>query len=178
MRMSLKWVLSGFAVLVVVLGCAPPPTPKPIPPTVKPPASVDRVVVMKGAREMHLMGAGQKLRSYRVSLGFSPIGHKTQQGDGRTPEGTYTLDWRNPHSQFHRSINISYPNPADRDQARRRGVDPGGEIMIHGLPNGRGWIGSDHARFDWTEGCIAVTNEEMDEIWAMVADGTPIEIRP
>ena len=100
------------------------------------------------------------------------------QGDGRTPEGSYRLDWRNPDSRYHRSIHISYPAPEDRARARRLGVSPGGDIMIHGLPNGRGWIGAAHAGYDWTDGCIAVTNAEMDEIWALVDNGTPIEIRP
>lgn len=118
------------------------------------------------------------LKSYPVALGFAPTGPKRRQGDGRTPEGRYVLDWRNPNSQFYRSIHVSYPSPADRAYSRRLGVDPGGDIMIHGLPNGREWVGTAHRRYDWTNGCIAVTNDEMDEIWALVADGTPIEIQP
>ncbi len=142
------------------------------------PAQVDRVLVLKSERELRLLAGGQTLRAYPVALGSAPDGPKRQIGDGRTPEGLYVLDWRNPDSRFYRSIHISYPGPADRERARQLGVDPGGAIMIHGLPNGKGWIGPEHTRFDWTDGCIAVTNAEMDEIWAMVADGTPIEILP
>ena len=118
------------------------------------------------------------LKTYKIALGTEPVGPKTQQGDHRTPEGSYILDFRNTHSQFYKSIHITYPNPADRAQARKRGVSPGGSIMIHGLPNGWGRIGKMHLQRDWTDGCIAVTNEEMDEIWRLVPDGTPIEIKP
>ena len=118
------------------------------------------------------------MRSYRVALGWDPVGPKQFQGDGRTPEGQYELDWRNPESKFYRAIHISYPAPADLARARSQGLPPGGNIMIHGLPNDLEIIGADHAKWDWTEGCIAVTNAEMDEIWSYVDDGTPIEIRP
>ena len=175
--MKRRFVLAAMGASVVLFACAPPPAPvvkKPEPL----PKMADKVLVLKGERKLMLKAGDRTLRTYTVSLGRVPVGHKQREGDGKTPEGIYTLDYRNPNSQFHRSIHISYPSPADRESARRRGVPPGGEIMIHGLPNGEGWIGKDHAQYDWTEGCIAVTNEEMDEIWAMVADGTPIEIRP
>lgn len=139
---------------------------------------VDRVLVHKGERRLELLQGDRVLRSYGIALGREPVGPKRREGDGRTPEGAYLLDWRNPESRYHRSIHVSYPNAADRRHARVRGVDPGGEIMIHGLPPGRGWLGAAHRRADWTEGCIAVTNDEMDEIWALVGDGTVIEIRP
>lgn len=169
----------GLALGLLLAACAAPPPPAVVPPE-RPamPAKADRVLVLKGERELQLLAGTRVLRSYRVALGSSPEGPKRRQGDGRTPEGHFVLDWRNPDSSFHRSINISYPGPADRARASALGIDPGGDIMIHGLPNGRGWIGADHASLDWTEGCIAVTNDEMDEIWAMVDDGTPIEIRP
>lgn len=166
----------GLAAIALLLGCADPPAPPPAGPPAG--AKVDRVVVLKGQREMRLMHKKWVLRSYPVALGSSPTGPKRRKGDGRTPEGAYLLDWRNPHSQFYRSIHISYPGPADRAHARQQGADPGGDIMIHGLPNGREWVGTAHRRYDWTNGCIAVTNDEMDEIWALVADGTPIEIKP
>ncbi|MDH5750668.1 MAG: L,D-transpeptidase family protein [Rhodospirillales bacterium] len=140
-------------------------------------AKADKVIVLKSERRLVLFRNGTPLKSYRVALGRSPRGAKTRQGDGRTPEGVYVLDWRNRKSRFYRSIHVSYPGPADRDRARREGVSPGGDIMIHGLPNGRGAIGPDHTRWDWTDGCIAVTNAEIDEIWSLVDDGTPIEIR-
>ena len=137
-----------------------------------------QVVVYKSKRQMHLLRAGQVMRTYRIALGDSPVGHKKQEGDEKTPEGDYVLDWRNPNSLYYKSIHISYPNARDREQARRRGVSPGGDIMIHGrngptvLPDGT-WKWK-----DWTNGCIAVTNAEMDEIWKMVNNGTPIRINP
>ena len=138
----------------------------------------DMVILLKAERSLLLLRGGEVLRRYRVALGRNPDGHKIRQGDGRTPEGRYFLDWRNPKSRFYRSIHISYPNTEDRDRARRQGVSPGGDIMIHGLPPAAAKAGVDHTRWDWTEGCIAVSNREMDEIWRSVGDGTPIEIRP
>ena len=140
--------------------------------------SADRVVVNKAKRELVLLRGGKVLRSYRVALGREPVGAKQRQGDGRTPEGSYTISGRNPKSAFHLSLRISYPSAADRERARREGVDPGGDIMIHGLPNGQGSLGALHRVRDWTEGCIAVTDAEIEEIWKLVANGTPVEIRP
>ena len=114
---------------------------------------------------------------YEVALGSSPVGHKQREGDGRTPEGRYLLDWRNPRSAFHLSLHLSYPDAVDTKAADARGEDPGGMIMIHGMRNGLGWIGAAHRLMDWTDGCIAVTNEEIREIWSLVPNGTPIEIR-
>ena len=139
---------------------------------------VEKVVVHKEKRRMDLISGGKVWKSYRIALGGNPLGHKKQQGDSRTPEGPYILDRRNPRSQFHRSIHISYPNRGDRASARRRGVSAGGDIFIHGLPNGMGSIGAAHTARDWTDGCIAVTNEEIEEIWNAVRDGTPIQINP
>jgi murein L,D-transpeptidase YafK len=141
-------------------------------------AKADTVVVVKKERTLTLLSEGKVLKSYKVALGGDPVGPKTRQGDHKTPEGTYVLDRRNAHSQFYRSIHISYPSSHDAAQARRLGVSPGGDVYVHGLPNGYGWIGSRHRLKDWTDGCIAVTNEEMDEIWKAVPDGTRIEIRP
>ena len=103
---------------------------------------------------------------------------KTYKGDNRTPEGFYTIDGRNPGSHYHRSIHVSYPNAQDRARAKKLGKDPGGDIFIHGLPNGQGWIGKAHVLHDWTLGCIAVTDEEIEEIWKLVPNGTVVEIRP
>ena len=138
----------------------------------------DRVVVVKHERALTLLNHGQLIKTYKVALGGNPRGAKTQRGDHKTPEGVYVLDRRNEHSQFYRSIHISYPNTDDRARARKLGVSPAGDVMLHGLSNGYGWIGSGHRERDWTDGCIAVTNEEIDEIWRTVPDGTPIEIRP
>ena len=141
-------------------------------------ALADKVLVKKRERTLTLLNHGKVIKTYKVALGGNPEGPKTQQGDHRTPEGLYTLDRRNQHSQFYRSIHLSYPNAQDSSRAHKLGVSPGGDIMLHGLPNGYGWIGSGHRSRDWTDGCIAVTNEEMDEIWRAVPDGTPIEIVP
>lgn len=138
----------------------------------------DRVLVLKAKRKLYLLRDGQVLRHYRVALGRTPRGAKAREGDGRTPEGVYRLDWRNPESQFYRSIHISYPDQDDLRRAAARGVAAGGDIMIHGLPTGLDGFEAMHGQRDWTEGCIAVTNEEIDEIWALVEDGTIIEIRP
>jgi murein L,D-transpeptidase YafK len=142
------------------------------------PLHADRVVVLKKERLLQLFSKGTVIKTYKVALGGEPIGPKSQQGDHKTPEGIYVLDSRNPHSQFYKSIHISYPNAIDRAAALQRGVSPGGDVFVHGLPNGYGWIGASHRLKDWTDGCVAVTNEEIDEIWRVVADGTPIEIRP
>jgi murein L,D-transpeptidase YafK len=157
---------------------APPPpsvSTTPMPP--KPPTA-ERVVVYKGARKMHLMSDGYVFATFPIALGFNPRGHKQAEGDGRTPEGRYVLDWRNPNSRFHKSIHISYPNALDRRAARKAGRDPGGAIMIHGVPPDYEWMGRHHTVADWTDGCIAVTNAEMDRIWRAVPDGTPIVIHP
>lgn len=138
----------------------------------------DRVLVLKGERTLELVNQGKILKSYKVALGGDPVGPKTRQGDHKTPEGVYVLDSRNAHSRFYKSLHISYPNARDRESARQKGLSPGGDVFVHGLPNGYRWVGSGHRVRDWTDGCIAVTDEEMDEIWSAVADGTPIEIRP
>lgn len=141
-------------------------------------ARADRVLIEKGKRRLTLLHRGSPLKMYAVALGNTPVGKKTQEGDGRTPEGVYSIDRRNRNSSYHRSLHISYPNAADTAQARARGVSPGGEIMIHGLPNGMGSIGKLHTLRDWTLGCIAVTNQDIVEIWRAVPNGTVVEIVP
>lgn len=138
----------------------------------------DKILVLKGKRELQLLKDGEIVRRYRIALGHTPRGAKVRQGDGRTPEGIYRIDWRNPRSRFHLSLHISYPSAADRQWARRLGVPPGGDIMIHGIANGFGWIGRLHSLIDWTSGCVAVTDDEIEEIWKAAPNGTPIEIRP
>ncbi len=138
----------------------------------------DKVLVDKSARQLSLLWRGRVVRSFAISLGEQPRGHKRQQGDQRTPEGLYRLDWRNGQSGFYKSIHISYPNARDRAIAERRGIDPGGDIVIHGIPNRDRGLDELYRGRDWTDGCIAVTDAEMDQIWLAVADGTPIEILP
>lgn len=141
-------------------------------------STVDRVLVEKKERRLALLANGQEVRAYRVALGPNPEGPKATKGDMRTPEGVYFIVGRNEQSRYHRALRISYPSPADTARARALGVSPGGDIMIHGLPEGRGEMAGLHPDFNWTRGCIAVTNEEIEEIWRLVPDGTPIEIRP
>lgn len=138
----------------------------------------DAVLVRKGERKLYLLKNGQPFREYRIALGANPFGHKQEEGDQRTPEGEYFIDWRNPDSEFHLSLRISYPSPHDRARAAAQGVSPGGMIMIHGQRNGLGWFESFQQLRDWTEGCIAVTNAAMEEIWHAVPVGTPIRIEP
>jgi murein L,D-transpeptidase YafK len=142
------------------------------------PLHADRVVVLKKERTLQLLTQGKVIKTYKVALGADPIGPKTRQGDHKTPEGLYVLDSRNAHSQFYKSIHISYPSARDRAAARLKGISPGGDVFVHGLPKGYGWVGASHRLKDWTDGCVAVTNQEIDEIWQAVSDGTPIEIRP
>ncbi len=138
----------------------------------------DKILIEKKARRLSLFSKGDVIRTYKIALGGNPVGPKERQGDNKTPEGTYTIESRNRDSAYHLSLRISYPNESDKKRAREMGVSPGGDIMIHGIKNGLNWVGSLHARIDWTKGCIAVTDEEMEEIERLVPDGTPVEIRP
>ena len=138
----------------------------------------DRIVVEKAARTLTLFRGATPLKVYRIALGSEPVGPKREEGDHRTPEGSYTIDRRKADSDFHLALHISYPNPGDAAQAAARGVSAGSDIMIHGLPNGSGWMGPLHRQKDWTDGCVAVTDQEIEEIWRAVSDGTAVEIRP
>jgi len=142
------------------------------------PCKTGKIVVAKSERWLYLVRDGQVLGRFRVALGSRPLGTKLYQGDGRTPEGLYRVAAFNPGSRFHRSIKVSYPNEQDQERARGLGQSAGGDIMIHGLAPERRQYGADHWRFNWTNGCIAVTDREIEEIWERVEVGTPIEIRP
>jgi murein L,D-transpeptidase YafK len=142
------------------------------------PDQVDRVVVKKSNRMLALYQGEQVIRTYPISLGKNPIGHKVRRGDKRTPEGRYKIDWRNPDSRYHLALHISYPNSTDRSQASRLGVSPGGSIMLHGLPPKFADGDKVMLDLDWTDGCIAVSNQAIEEIWQMVTDNTVIEIWP
>jgi len=138
----------------------------------------DKVLIEKQARRLTLLSNGEVIKTYKIALGGDPIGPKERQGDNKTPEGTYIIDSRNSNSGYHLSLHISYPNEKDILRARELGVSPGGDIMIHGIKNGFSQIGASHAEIDWTEGCIAVTNQEMEEIFKFVPNGTIVDIRP
>lgn len=163
---ALKFLLLA-ASLPAVVAAAPLVAPALAPETER----ADAIHVYKAARRMDLLRNGKVLHSYHVALGDAPAGRKRQQGDERTPEGDYTITYRNARSRFHLSLRVSYPNEADRAQALKRGVDPGGDIMLHGNTP-PGYLG------DWTDGCIAVTDAQIEEIWRLVAVGTPIRIDP
>jgi murein L,D-transpeptidase YafK len=140
--------------------------------------TIDRIVVEKSARRLSIFRGGKQLKTYRVALGRNTLGSKREEGDMKTPEGIYNIDGRNPQSSFHLALHISYPSPEDDKRAAAQGVLAGFDIMIHGIQNGRGWIGAFHRWKDWTAGCIAVTDEEIEELWRVTPDCTTIEIRP
>ena len=178
----MKRLARGFSFLVMLaflgLGVvwfyvAPAPPPGPLPPLV---GVVDRIVVEKSARLMRLMQGDQMVREYRVALGFSPMGDKVRQGDGRTPEGLFRIARRNDRSAYHLSLGLDYPQAEDRARAQAGGFDPGGDIMIHGQPNAL--PDEMMLKGDWTAGCIAVSNAEMREIWAATDADTVVEVRP
>ena len=161
---------SLIAALVALLVCSAAfSAPKPL---------ADHIVVLKAQRKLQLYRQGKLLKSYSIALGQVTVGPKTRQGDHRTPEGIYRIDSRNPRSRYHLALHISYPNEQDRARARKLGVSPGGDIMIHGLPDRYAYLGALHRQYDWTDGCIAVTNAEIEEIWNLVPLGTTIELKP
>ena len=166
----------ALLVISALVACArveqPALGPPPVPPR---PVPVDFVLVDKSDRTLTLYGQGQPLRTYQgLQFGDAPLGHKQFEGDERTPEGLYRIDYRNPESRYHLSLHISYPDVRDRAFAEGWGRSPGGDIFIHGQPNG--YFG--RVKGDWTDGCIALSNEEIEELWRYIPDGTPIEIRP
>ena len=142
------------------------------------PVQADKIVILKSARTMTLLSGSKVLKTYKVALGSVPIGPKQVEGDHKTPEGIYQIDAKNAHSQFHLSLHISYPSAADQQRARSMGARPGGAIMIHGLARPFAYLGPLHRQTDWTDGCVAVTNAEIEEIWKLVPVGTRVEIRP
>lgn len=172
--LSFTVVAVAIGIAVIFLGNPAKATP---PALVEVSERADFVEVDKSDRELRLLRDGEVIRRYQVSLGFAPEGDKEREGDGKTPEGRYTIDYRNPNSRFHLSLHISYPDASDKREAAARGDDPGGEIFIHGGPQ-RGIPDAVWRGRDWTLGCVSVTNAEMTEIWSLVPDGTVIEIKP
>lgn len=138
----------------------------------------DFVLVVKSERRLYLMRDDEVIDSFRVTFGSDPKGHKQREGDGRTPEGRYVLDWKHADSDFHKAIHISYPNTADKVNAAATGVLPGGAIMLHGQKNGYGWLSPIARYVNWTDGCIALSNSDMDIVWKKIQPKIPIEIRP
>ena len=142
------------------------------------PQNADSILILKKDHVLELFAGGKVIRTYKVALGQGGLKPKERDGDARTPEGHYVIDARSADSHYHKALHVSYPNAEDHRRAAKLGVSPGGAIMIHGLPNGKGWVGAAHRLYDWTLGCIAVTDQEIDEIWNLVPVGTPVEIRP
>lgn len=138
----------------------------------------EKILIIKSDRTMNLIGGEHVMRTYKVALGRNPAGPKTRYGDHKTPEGLYLVDAKKSQSRFHLALHVSYPDQADRERAQKENVNPGGDVEIHGIENGLGWIGRLHRQADWTDGCIAITDSEIEEIWRAVAVGTPVEIRP
>ena len=163
-------MLAVVAGLILSLAAAPQAAAQPL--------RADKILIEKAERRMTLLWKGTPVRMYSVSLGGSPVGKKQCQGDQKTPEGIYSITGRNLYSAYHRSLRISYPNAEDVANARQLRCRPGGDIMIHGLPNGGRWSEKEHASTDWTLGCIAVTDLEIEESWDAVPNGTVVEIRP
>jgi murein L,D-transpeptidase YafK len=174
--MPSRFAVLGSVLLALVLLAVVMPGTETGPSPLAGPA--DRIVVEKAQRRLTLFRGAMPLRSYRVALGSQPVGAKVHEGDGRTPEGLYTIDRRNPVSRYHLALHLSYPDARDRARAAALGVSPGGDVMIHGMRRGLGWLGPLHRLKDWTRGCIAVTDAEVDEIAQAVPDGTVVEIRP
>jgi murein L,D-transpeptidase YafK len=141
-------------------------------------SKVDSILVFKSQREMHVYGKGKKTKTYIISLGSQAVGKKRQEGDYKTPEGRYTINDKNANSIYHKNLGVSYPNENDRNYARRNHLEAGGDIKIHGLPNKPKFSPEAYLRNDWTWGCIAVSNEEIDELYRYVSTGTPIVIFP
>lgn len=165
-------LLIGFGFIAASLYSPMRPLPTPPPLT----GEVERIVIEKAARRLQLIQDGKLVRTYQIALGFAPSGDKVRQGDGKTPEGVFTIDRRNDESAFHLSIGLDYPRPDDRKRASRGGYSPGGDIFIHGQPNAL--AEGLKIKGDWTAGCIALTNAEIREIWAVTPIGTKVEIRP
>jgi murein L,D-transpeptidase YafK len=167
--MKMKTITPFLGILVTLLVC---------PGSAYSQQKADQVLVIKSKSWLYLVKDGESFASFPVVFGSNPKGHKQQQGDKRTPEGEYILDYKNANSSFYKSIHISYPNAQDRENARKRGVNPGGDIVIHGQKNGWGRFSFITQRFNWTSGCVALSNKNMDRVWEAVDVGTPIEIRP
>jgi murein L,D-transpeptidase YafK len=165
-------MLAGVAV-ILLLSLSTQPHLTALPPNV----TADKIVIDKAAHLLTLYANGEALRSYPVSFGRGGLAPKQREGDKLTPEGQYKILNRKADSAYHRALRISYPDEADKKRAAAAGVSAGSDIMIHGLRNGLGWLGTLHRRMDWTLGCIAVTNPEIEEIWALIPDGTPVVIQ-
>jgi len=174
--MRLRTIFASALVVVVLVGslCAILLAQAPI--RARTIAATDWIIIEKAAHRMTLMKQGHVVRTYKVALGRGGLGPKVEAGDNKVPEGVYRITGRNPASAYHLSLRIGYPTALQAQRSHQAGIDPGGDIMIHAIRNGLGWVGSQHRRLDWTKGCIAVTNEEIEEIWRLVPDQTPVEI--
>ncbi len=167
----MRWLFAVFCFSLATLSLASPPPAAPEKP-------IDKVLVIKSERKLHLISRNETLKSYRVSLGKQPVGAKEREGDQRTPEGFYWINWRKISDKYNLAMHISYPNARDSERARAQGVKPGSMIMLHGTPVDEEYPEWFFHTLDWTEGCIALKNDDMRDLWSRVPDGTLIEIRP
>jgi murein L,D-transpeptidase YafK len=179
-NLRLLFTLAIICFALLIAGCTPERPPTPPPPQAAPPKPpvADRVVVLKSQRLLELLHDGKVFETFPIALGREPVGSKQREGDGRTPEGVYLIDWRTEDTRYTRELHISYPDERDRERAAAMHVDPGGAIFIHGLPRDYGPFDPPKWYRDWTEGCISVGNLAIVKIWDAVPDGTPIDIRP
>jgi murein L,D-transpeptidase YafK len=179
MRRAVGTLLAAAALtLIGVVGWDFLKLDRKLPPLAAPDKRATSILVEKQERRLTLFREGQAIKPYHVALGTNPMGPKQREGDSRTPEGNYTIDGKNGRSRFHLALHVSYPSAEDRERAARQGLSAGSDIMIHGMQNGLGWLGHWHLVRDWTDGCIAVTNAEIEDIWDLVDVGTAIQIRP
>jgi murein L,D-transpeptidase YafK len=176
-RVPVRIAAIGVLVCLFLFICIPVFAMQPTSPD-QGPEKADSILILKKDHIMELVAGGKVIRTYKVALGQGGLAAKEREGDALTPEGHYVIDAKYDHSAYHKALHVSYPSAADRRRAAKLGVSPGGAIMIHGLPNGKGWVGAGHRLYDWTLGCVAVTDEEIDEVWKLVPIGTPVEIRP
>jgi len=175
-KLTLKTIPAALAAAVLLFSFCVPVPALGLSPAMDGP--VDRIIIEKSKRTMTLLKQDREVRTYKIALGRDPVGPKVRQGDNRTPEGIYYIDYKVRNSAYHRALHLSYPNPDDVERARALGVPPGGSIMIHGMKNDHLWMGDVQYLFNWTNGCIALTNREIEEVWALVSPWTPVEIRP
>jgi len=174
---ALLFAAPGDSAISIVSTASPTITHTPVV-GIKSTVVADSIVVEKAKRTLTLYQAGFPVRTYRVALGTQPVGDKVKRGDGRTPEGLFHIDYKNPQSKYHMALHVSYPDAAHVQRANALGVSPGGDIMVHGLPPAYASIGSEHVQYNWTEGCIAVTDKEIEEISAAIPKGAAIQIKP
>jgi murein L,D-transpeptidase YafK len=175
-KLTLKTIPAALAAAVLLFSFCVPVPALGLSPAMDGP--VDRIIIEKSKRTMTLLKQDKEIKTYKIALGRDPVGPKVQMGDKKTPEGLYFVDYKVRNSIYHRALHLSYPNPEDMERAKSLRVPPGGSIMIHGMKQDKLWMGDVQYLFNWTNGCIALTNDEIEEVWDLVSTWTPVEIKP